>query len=48
VYAVCVVWPFNLDPWIGWTAGGLIILISLIQFIAGLGKGRTTDNGGSR
>jgi len=36
VYAVCVIWPFKLNPTIGWAAGALVAFIILIQYVVGL------------
>ncbi len=38
VYAGCVIWPLQLDPTVGYIAGGLIALVILIEYLVGLVK----------
>ena len=38
MYAVCVIWPFHLNPTIGWAVGGLVALSGLLQYVVGLVK----------
>jgi hypothetical protein len=35
---VCVIWPLNLSPSVGYAAAGLVALIILIQYVVGLTK----------
>ena len=38
MYAVCVIWPFKLNPTVGGVIGGLVALSILLQYIVGLIK----------
>lgn len=36
MYAGCVIWPLHLAKPVGLAAGGLVVLVTLIQYIVGL------------
>ncbi len=38
MYAVCVIWPLHLNHNIGLAAGGLVAIVTLVGYFAGLVK----------
>ncbi|UCF79489.1 MAG: hypothetical protein JSW03_04405 [Candidatus Eiseniibacteriota bacterium] len=36
MYAVCVIWPFKMDPATGQSFGGLAALIIIVIYLVGL------------